>query len=95
MAQFSLKRFFTSLTMIALGIGIFVTGFSYSHPPLAHNPQPPTIVTIALMALALSPGPLIGAGILNFFGRAGLGAIIGILAWGGFIVICAAMNSGI
>jgi len=87
MGQFSLKRLFASVTLIALGIGDITflnsNGSKYFGP--ASNSQDP--ILLIMLALVFLGGTLIGAGVLNLWKRAGPGAILGTLAWGGFLAM--------
>jgi hypothetical protein len=93
MVKFSLRRLLASTALVFAGIGILVGGLSFGPQPL--RPDPPLIVSAGSLLLILLIGPLIGAGIFNLFGRSGLGAIVGAILWGGFIVVMRAISMGI
>lgn len=83
-SRFTLQRLFLSVTLICLGCGTFATAYAY-HKNQGPYPFVPLFVAVYVNSIAL-----IMAGIFAPFGRAKLGAIIGILlsiAFVAFIVV--------
>ena len=84
--RFSLRRLFTSITLIALGLAdIAIIRSSYDVRGWGSGQlvreMPVFFVAILAILLAFLPGPLIGAGIFNLWKRAWIGAILGIPVW--------------
>lgn len=67
MPRFSLKRMLHSVTLLSVGIALFVYCFSVSGPP---NKDPPFLVLLAATSVT-------GAGIFMPFGRPIFGALLG------------------
>jgi len=80
MGQYSVKRLFASVTLIALGMGniTLIKANGISHVP---ESNPPDAIFIAAFLLLFFPGPLIGAGILVPWKCGLAGAILGSVVW--------------
>jgi len=81
MEPFSLRRLFAALTLIAIGCGALVYLFRTED-------QTPAAGLWKVLA-AFWGGPLVGAGLFTPIRRPALGAILGFLAFLGFLIYLA------
>ena len=77
MKQFSLRRLFVAITLVAIGCGevAFLRAFS----------GPPPLDSFQWLAV-LTCGPIIGAGLFTPFKRPMLGAFLGLLGFIAFVM---------
>jgi hypothetical protein len=70
MKQFSLRRLFASVTIVAIGLAVLVQALRFAHKPMPEY-------FLSFFALWFLAGPMIGAGIALLFKRPKLGAVLG------------------
>jgi hypothetical protein len=78
MYQFTTKRMFVSITMLAVGLGLLISFFSADR--IYETAYAPAFLGWFLLLGYFASGPLIGAGVLNLAKRPWLGASIGLAA---------------
>jgi lysine-N-methylase len=78
MFQFTTRRLFASVTLVATGCGLLSSFFAIGGGP---EPQyAPALCAWFLVLAYFAAGPLIGAGIFNLAKRPRLGAVLGLIA---------------